>query len=148
MRKVAEIMYDPLTGKFWREAGTLGATGYRQIWFQGQQHMEHRVAWFLHYGEWPKDQIDHINGVRDDNRICNLREATYSENQCNRKIPKNNKSGFKGVSWNPARKAWQVTIRYGGTNKNLGYFSTRERAAEMYDKAALKHHGKFARLDL
>ena len=148
MPKVAELMYDPLTGKFWREAGTANRVGYRQIWFQGKQHMEHRVAWFLHYGEWPDKQIDHINGVRDDNRISNLRLATNSQNQCNRKRPSNNTSGFKGVSWNPQREAWQVTIRYKGTNKNLGYYSTREQAADMYNSAALRHHGEFARIDL
>jgi hypothetical protein len=147
MTKAAEIMYDPATGKFWREAGCASASGYRQIWFQGRQHMEHRVAWFLHYGEWPKEQVDHINGVRSDNRIANLRGATPSQNLRNRPRPRNNTSGHKGVSWNTGRQAWLATIRYEGTNKNLGYFAAREDAAAAYNRAALKYHGEFARID-
>ena len=118
------------------------------IWFQGRQQLEHRVAWFLHYGEWPCRQIDHVNGNRSDNRIANLRLATNSENVCNRGKPKNNTSGFKGVSWNSGRRAWLATIRRKGSNKNLGYFATREAAADAYNRAALKYHGEFANLDL
>lgn len=143
-----DLWYDPETGNFWRKAGCLNVSGYRQIWFQGKQHMEHRVAWYLHYGEWPIDQIDHINGNRGDNRISNLRQASNSENLCNRKKPKNNTSGYKGVSWNSSRQAWQATIRRNGSNKNLGYFATREEAASIYGKAALQYHGEFANLDL
>jgi hypothetical protein len=141
-------MYDPETGKFWREAGCQAETGYRYIWFQDRQHLEHRVAWYLHYGQWPKQPVDHINGNRADNRISNLRLASPSENGRNRCRPKNNTSGFKGVSWNPKRKLWQATIKYEGSNKNLGSFATREKASLAYNRAALLFHGKFANLDL
>lgn len=148
MPKNADPWYDPETGKFWREAGCNGRLGYRQIWFRGRQEMEHRVAWFLHYGEWPKDHIDHVNGNRSDNRIVNLRLATCSENQCNRSKPQNNTSGFKGVSWIERYRVWQATIRFAGKNKFLGRFATREEASDAYNQAALKHHGNFARVDL
>jgi hypothetical protein len=149
MRARLEVRYDPETGKFWREAGCVNPTnGYRHIQFQGKQHMEHRVAWFLHYGEWPEDLIDHINGNRADNRICNLRLATAQENSRNRKRPSNNTSGHKGVSWIGHYQGWQATIKFDGKNKFLGRFPTAEEAADAYNKAALQHHGEFAKLDL
>lgn len=148
MIEPAEIIYDPATGKFWREAGCQCASGYRQIYFDGRQHMEHRVAWFMHYGEWPKGEIDHINGLRNDNRISNLREATRSENSRNRSKPSNNTSGHKGVSWINRYQCWQATIKFEGKNKFLGRFATREEAATAYNEAALQHHGEFAKIDL
>lgn len=148
MQKNDELVYDPTTGKLWRRAGCENANGYRQIWFDGKQHMEHRVAWFLFYGKWPDRQVDHINGDRSDNRISNLRLATNSENLCNRRKPRNNTSGYKGVSWIKRYGAWQATIRVKGKNKNLGLFATREGAADAYRQAALRYHGEFANLDL
>lgn len=148
MPELADLYYDPETGKFWREAGCASRTGYRYVWFHGRQHLEHRVAWFLHYGEWPDRQVDHINGDRADNRIVNLRLATHSENQQNRRRPSNNTSGHKGVSWIKRYQKWQATIRVGRRNINLGRFDTKEAAANAYGRAALKHHGEFAMLDL
>lgn len=102
----------------------------------------------MHYGMWPDRLVDHINGNRQDNRIANLRLATTSENLCNRGKPRNNTSGFKGVSWNTKFQIWQATIKFNGRNKNLGRFASREKAAEAYSKAALQYHGDFANLDL
>lgn len=110
--------------------------------------MEHRLAWFLHYGEWPTCQVDHINGDRHDNRISNLRLASSSENQRNRKRPKNNTSGYKGVSWIEHYQMWQATIKFDGKNKYLGRFDTPEEASDAYNKAALRHHGEFAFIDI
>lgn len=148
MPKNADPIYDPETGKFWREAGCASYTGYRYIWFQGKQCLEHRVAWFLHYGEWPEGQVDHINGIKSDNRISNLRLASPSENLQNRSKPRNNISGHKGVSWIKRYRAWQATIKFEGKNKFLGRFATREEAASAYNRAALQYHGEFARIDL
>lgn len=82
----------------------------------------HRVAWALHYGEWPKNQIDHINGLPADNRICNLRDVSCIENQHNRKLNKNNTSGCTGVFTYPGSCNWHAHITVNGETKKLGIF--------------------------
>ena len=76
----------------------------------------HRVAWAIYYGEWPKNYIDHINGIAFDNRIDNLRDVTHQENMKNAKIPKTNKSGVCGVCWDKSKSLWVVQVK--GKNKN------------------------------
>lgn len=93
------LRYDSVKGEFtWikkpskktligSRAGSLNqAQGYRSIYFQGKQYLEHRLAWYFHYGDFPDDKnhIDHINHIKDDNRIDNLREVTPLENSKNR----------------------------------------------------------------
>lgn len=88
--------YDPETGdiiyeycffksKIGKSATRNHQTGYKRVKLDGKDYGAHRVAWLLHYGEWPKQQIDHINGNRGDNRMCNLRDVSQTENQQNRK---------------------------------------------------------------
>jgi hypothetical protein len=85
------------------------------------------------HGEWPKHYIDHINGERSDNRLCNLREATNSQNQQNKKrAMKNSKSGVLGVFWDKERSAFRAEIRLNGKGKFLGRFKTAEEASEVY----------------
>lgn len=146
MTKHREFLYDPETGRLWREASGASHRGYRTVQFQGQRHLVHRVAWFLYYGEWPMLPIDHTNGNPSDNRITNLRLATASENSFNRSRPSHNTSGFKGVSLQRSR--WQALIRANGQNRFLGSFDTPEEASAAYNRAALEHHGKFARVDM
>jgi hypothetical protein len=86
----------------------------------------HRVIWLLHYGRWPNGDIDHINGVRSDNSIDNLREVGRAGNQRNHKLHKDNSSGVMGVSWTPRNKRWRARI--GRPAKHLGYFDTFESA--------------------
>jgi hypothetical protein len=85
------LEYDRVTGKFkWikartgvtvgSEAGTVRKDGYRQITVNRVIYFAHRLAWLYTYGVWPKDQLDHINADRDDNRIENLQECTHKEN--------------------------------------------------------------------
>ncbi len=100
--------YDPATGILtWKEtangrvkvgmrAGTLHHTGYRIITLLRRIYMEHRIIWLWVYGEWPEDQIDHCNRIKDDNRICNLRQATRLQNAVNSR-PRRNKFGLRGV---------------------------------------------------
>jgi hypothetical protein len=100
--------YDPETGVLtWRiktsnrvkigdVAGALDRYGYRAVKFKEKRYLAHRIAWLLTHKKWPKETIDHINGVPDDNRIINLREANQSENGQNMKSRSN--TGVSGVS--------------------------------------------------
>lgn len=95
----------------------------------------------------PDMQTDHINGNRLDNRRGNLRICTSCGNSKNRKLNKNNISGFKGVAWDKKHKRWWVHIKTNGNQKHLGYFDDTVQAAHAYDEAAKKYHGEFARLN-
>ncbi len=103
----------------------------------------HRVAWAIHYGEWPNGDIDHINQVKDDNRINNLRVCTDSENLRNIPMFSTNKSGYKGVSFDKRQKKWTARISTGNSYKSLGYFSSPEKASDAYIIAAKYYHGEF-----
>ena len=89
--------------------------------------------------------VDHINGITLDNRRENLRVATHAENMQNRKLHTNNTSGYKGVE--SSRGLWRATIYADNIRIHLGSFVTKEEAALAYNKAALKYHGEFARLN-
>ena len=90
---------------------------------------------------------DHINGNPLDNRrLANLRPASRSQNNCNRRRQRNNSSGYKGVSWHQGRQRWEAIIQANGKRKDLGGFSTPEAAYAAYCLAATKMHGEFARV--
>ena len=97
--------------------------------------MAHRLAWLFHYGEWPENHIDHINGDRSDNRICNLREATVKQNGENRKLHKNNTSGYRNVRWKKERNKWEVSIRHNRKLHSIGLFSNLDDAIDAAKKA-------------
>lgn len=82
----------------------------------------HRLVWFIAYGELPVEQIDHINQVRTDNRILNLREVTSGENNRNRKITSNNTSGIVGVAYSKQKKKWIARVTVNGKVNYLGYY--------------------------
>ena len=150
--RVRELLsYDWTTGEFtWSVArsghragavaGSSGQDGYRTIMIDGKAYKAHRLAWLLYYGSWPVDQIDHINRVRNDNRIKNLRQATKSENQINSGIYRNNKSGYRGAHWRKATNKWVTTIRGSGKTRHLGVFTTAAEAHESYLRAAQDGH--------
>ena len=94
-------------------------TGYRRIMINNKTYRAHRVAWFYVHGIWPKDQIDHDDHDRDNNRIANLQEATNQENCKNQSIPKNNSSGVVGVSWSNSRGRWASKQRAKNKKVNL-----------------------------
>ncbi|MDF3858123.1 HNH endonuclease [Achromobacter denitrificans] len=139
----ALLAYDPATGALvWRKAvsrnvkaggkaGSMDPRGYGQIRLHRRQYMAHRLVWLLHYGEWPKGEIDHIDGNRANNRICNLREVDRSINTQNlRRAKKNSRSGVLGVSRSGTR--WQAHIQANNQQFYLGTFSTPELAHAAY----------------
>jgi hypothetical protein len=92
-------------------------------------------------GAKPGEMVDHINGDGLDNRRCNLRVCSNSENQRNRGKPRNNTSGKKGVSWHASNKKWIAGIRVDGRLVHLGYYDDLEKAGEAYAKAAAAYYG-------
>tara|TARA_R110000868_G_scaffold208946_2_gene458505 strand:- start:270 stop:803 length:534 start_codon:yes stop_codon:yes gene_type:complete len=165
------LKYNPDTGEFiWREraedfpsplsairsfnsrcAGKLvyqeGHKGYRRIKLLSKRYKSHRLAWAIHHGDWPKDQIDHINGVRSDNRIDNLREASQTDNARNTRIPATNMSGVIGIRWNKIIFRWVATIGVNNVNVHLGSFKDFEEAVSVRRSAEVKYgyhpnHGK------
>ena len=121
------------------------AYGYTSIKIMGKQILTHRAIWALATNDWPKDVLDHVNGMRDDNRLANLRAATQSQNLCNRGAQSNSISGFKGVS--PHQGKWCARVaRLGKTIRKTGFDSPEEASAAYYSMA--KHlHGEFARAE-
>lgn len=139
------IRYDAETGVFvWLErigrsvvgekAGSKQSCGYWQIWIDGEPYLAHRLALFYVYGCWPKNDVDHINGVRTDNRLQNLREVDRGLNMQNqRRARSDNSTGFLGVV--PNRKRFSAQIRTEGKTRCLGTYDTPEQAHDAYVKA-------------
>lgn len=145
----AYLAYDQNTGVFtWangKKAGWVEPKGYVRICILGKNYQAHRLAWLWMTGNWPCGQIDHINLDKADNRWPNLREATNSQNQANTRAKRVNTSGFKGVYWHRRIGKWHAAISVNGRLKALGYTDTKEEAAALYQKAARKYFGEFAR---
>lgn len=118
---------------------TVYSQGYRHSKIFERTYQCHRVIWAMVHGAWPEGEIDHINGVRHDNRIKNLREVTRSENQRNKKLSRNNSSGVMGVLRNKRRNKWKATIWADGRLINLGSFDSLEGAKASREKAQAKH---------
>ena len=141
-RLIEVLRYNPNTGIFIRRiakggkpvgsiAGGLDMKGYVVIRIGGKTYKAHRLAWLYVMGRFPDGQIDHINGDKSFNAIWNLRDVTHTENNINRKVQRNNKTGFKGVSIRPSGTFYsQITIN--GKRVHLGSFSTAEEAHMAY----------------
>jgi len=149
--------YDPATGVFvWRVglnnrtpegsvAGAKNRNSYISIGADGLQYKAHRLAWLYMTGEWPCEQIDHINCVKDDNRFENLREASQGENQRNVTKRASNTSGYKCVWWDKKADKWKTSISLDGVRTFLGYFDRIEDAAAAYAEASTRLHRNFGR---
>lgn len=162
VERVKQLLdYAPETGVFtWRQtvaqhvkAGAVAGgvdrmNGYQRITLDGICFRAHRVAWVFISGAWPVNLIDHINGDKADNRACNLRPATHSQNSQNMRKRSKKKVSLKGVTPHLRKRGGYVAqINVGGKQRKLGVFSTAEEAYAAYKAAAEKNFGAFAKVD-
>ncbi|KPG72888.1 HNH endonuclease signature motif containing protein [Pseudomonas libanensis] len=145
------LNYDPETGIFTRKIKTCGrvkigqvagfvrSDGYRMIRVRVKQYLAHRLAWLMVTGSFPENQIDHINGIRGDNRWCNLRAVTKQENDRNRAVRCDSASGCIGVRRHTRADGWVARITVSGKRINLGYFKDLLSAVAARKSAEAKH---------
>lgn len=150
------LSYDPSSGEFTRLVSTssnamcgdtawhLTSNGYIYIRINGRFFPAHRLAWFYMTGKWPSDEVDHVNGIKNDNRFENLREVTHAQNQWNKGKPKNNNSGFKGVCWHKQTKSWRAKLGFHGKHYQR-YFKSKLQALLWLHQMRKKLHGEFAK---
>lgn len=155
VEKLKEILsYDPTTGEFlWLVesksraigsiAGTLDAKGYCCIKINQRVYKAHRLAWLYIHGTWPTKLLDHSDGVKNNNRIGNLREATPRENLFNVGLYSSNSTGYKGVSFHKRSGKFIAAARIHGKKTHLGLHTTAELAFKAYQTAVKEHHGIF-----
>jgi hypothetical protein len=143
------LNYDPTSGAlYWRVSrsnrvkpgGLISkaspSTGYIRVTVDKKCLAAHRVAWALATGKWPEGVVDHINGVRTDNRIANLRDVTRADNVLNRSGPqRNKKAGDLGVFLDKRRGTWYAQLQRHGKTTSLGTFMSQEEAAAAANKA-------------
>lgn len=134
------LHYEPETGIFTRKvstsnsvkvgdaAGSQSGRGYLNITVGSRLYRAHRLAWLYVYGNWPEDQLDHINRDRADNRIENLREVTNKQNHQNSGKRRDNTSGHPGVCWHKQRSKWVARIMHNQKQIHLGLFTDIEEA--------------------
>lgn len=146
------VSYNPETGLFiWLaaksnrcKAGSIAGCktfyGYSTISVNTIRYPAHRLAWLYMTGKFPTEKIDHINGIRDDNRFCNLREATNKQNLQNiRKPHKDNRTGFLGV-WEHIPGSFRARIMTNGKTTHIGCYKTPEEAHNAYLNAKRVNH--------
>ncbi|WP_217901293.1 HNH endonuclease signature motif containing protein [Rhodoferax sp. TH121] len=148
------LHYDPETGVFtWAKArkgqkapagsvaGYLEKDGHWGICVVGRHYRAHRLAWLYVHGSWPANEIDHRNGIKTDNRITNLRDATRTVNAENlRQAKSNNSCGLLGVYLHKSSGLWHARIKVGGKVTSLKYHGTKEAAHEVYIRAKRELH--------
>lgn len=136
-----------------KNAGNMALTstcsgGYRIGAVNGVMVRAHRAVWAINFGYWPNMQIDHINGVRSDNRIENLREVCHQDNMRNIKAPSTNTSGHVGITFLKSEGKWKAGISVDGKTKHLGVFQEKSAAISARKDAEAKYgfhenHGRF-----
>ena len=151
---IGVLRYDSLTGlvtwakdcggkdgkiyKKGAEAGSL-THGYREVGYNYNKYKIHRVAWFLHHGTIPEGEVDHINHIRDDNRIANLRDIPREDNRRNLTKKANNKSGCTNVYFAKWANKYRVGIRVEGKKKHIGYYKDYDEAVQASKDAKIKY---------
>lgn len=151
--RLAELFsYNPDTGSVTRKitvgrrgpagkvVGCLTNKGYLSVRIDGNFYLLHRVIFMIAHGRMPIAQIDHINGNKIDNRICNLREANELQNSQNVKAHADSSSGLLGVSWHEGHGKWRASIGIDGSHKHLGYFTSKEAGHQAYKSAKMLLH--------
>lgn len=124
------------------KTGYLNQIGYFQTQVNGKLYLNHRLIFLMHHGYLPQ-YLDHIDGNTLNNKIENLRAATLTQNQYNRKLNKNNSSGVKGVWWRKDIKKWRVSFKINGKEKSFGSYDDLELAELVAQEARTKYHGAF-----
>lgn len=158
-KRLRELLhYDPVTGVFtWRvdrrggvkagdSAGCPNGDGYVHIGIEGRKHKAHRLAFFYMKGRWPRDDVDHVDRDRANNRWSNIRPATGSQNSANAKMPSTNRCGVKGVSAMPNGR-YRAQIEHEGRHISLGCYSTIDDARAAYAAGAARIFKDFARIE-
>jgi hypothetical protein len=156
---LAHFHYNPETGKFVRIKSKRwpnvcmfltsdkpnSKKGYITVDVNNYPYLAHRLAWMYMTGEMPdsNNEIDHINGNRIDNRWCNLRLASDSENMANSKIRIDNSSGYKGVCWSKQKGKWVVNVHFKRKQYYGGSFIDREEAFNARNSLSQRLHGEF-----
>ena len=139
-----QFMYDPLSGVITRRS-TGKATGYKHngylridIYQNGKRHryLAHRIAYLMHYKKLPK-AIDHVNRIKDDNRIVNLREDTGGINMVNKEPQRNNSTGYRGVTFDKRKGLYKAVL----CKRHISYHSCKIKAAIAWDKAVIAKYG-------
>jgi hypothetical protein len=126
-------------------AGTVGRSGYRSVCINRRGYRAHRIVFAMAHGRWPEGEIDHINGVPDDNRPCNLRECSKLDNCANKKKYANNTSGHPGVRWSQRHKKWIAILKRSGRYITVGRCREFKDAVACRIEAEKRYFGEFAR---
>lgn len=134
-RTIGGLKAGSLTGQ------TPNSNGYLRISVDSKRDYAHRMAWLYVYGDYPKFDIDHINGNRSDNRIVNLRDVPHIVNSQNlRSATKTNTIGYMGITWSNYAKAWSSAVTVNGKRIHIGYFKDPEKAHQAYLSLKRKVH--------
>lgn len=150
------LEYDKENGCFYRKtsfnaisigsiAGCKKANGYIYVGIFKKHIFCHRLVWFFEHGEWPTKVIDHIDGDKTNNKISNLRLATYSQSSMHRKVMKNSKSQLKGVIFLKRKNRYRAYIRCNNKRIHIGTYKTAEEAHAAYVAKAKELHKEFMR---
>jgi hypothetical protein len=122
----------------------IDSKGYLRVTIGQRQYRAHRIVWLYVNGKFPAGHLDHVNCDRTDNRLANLRECDAQQNVANRRLNKNNTTGFKGVSLVTGGSSYMAGITYNRRRIHLGCFPTAEEAHAAYVAAAAKLFGDYA----